>query len=308
LPAGHVPGCWRQLEYKRVVRADRQFSKLLKDPAVTRTPSVTIPERPPQLGGDPTATGTQGLVVVGHGTLDVLGKAEFFETVGQIARQLPGWVIEPAFLEMAAPDVVLAIERTVERGAQQVHVLPLLLFAAGHAKLDLPRILESVIPQYAGVSFALRPVLNCQSDLVALSALRFCEVVNRQPGYDADDTLLLLVGRGSNDPEATQELFRFAALRGQRTPLGGIEACFLAMCEPSLEVALARAANSAFRRVVVQPHLLFHGALYDRVVAAVSQLAGQSSDKAWIGVGPLGPHPLLVSAALQAARLAANSA
>jgi len=275
---------------------------------LTRTPSVTIAERSAEAATEAAGSDTRGVVVVGHGTLDVLGKAEFFETVDLLARQLPGWVVEPAFLEMAAPDLAVAIQRAVQRGAREVQVLPLFLFAAGHARFDLPRLLEAVAPQHPGIHFSLRPVLNCQGDLVALSALRFCEAVNHQAGYEAAETLLVLVGRGSNDPQATTEMLRFAGLRGQRTPLGAVETCFLAMCEPSLEQALARAANSAFRRVVVQPHLLFHGALNDRVQATVKRLASQSTDKAWVSIAPLGPHPLLASAALQASGLAANPA
>lgn len=271
-------------------------------------PAVNTADRLAATTDQTAVCSTRGLVVVGHGTLDVQGKAEFLETVDLVARQLPGWVVEPAFLEMAAPDLAIAVARAVQRGAQQVQVLPLFLFAAGHAKLDLPRLLGVLTPQHAGVDFALHPVLNCQSDLVALSALRFCEAAGRQSGYEAAETLLLLVGRGSSDAQATSEMHRFAELRGQRTPLGGIETCFLAICEPSFEVTLERVAHSAFRRIVVQPHLLFHGALNDRIAAAVDHLAGQSPDKAWVRVGPLGPHPLLAAAALEAAGLTDNPA
>lgn len=244
--------------------------------------------------------------MVGHGTLDAAGKAEFFATATQFAAQLPGWLIEPAFLEMASPDLATAVQRVIARGARQVRVLPLLLFAAGHAKSDLPRLLATVAAEHPTVGFALSPVLGCQSDLVALSALRFCEATNCLPAAEPKDTLLMLVGRGSNDSQANAEMLRFAELRGQRTPVGRVETCFLAMCEPNLETALVQAGQAAFRRIVVQPHLLLHGALVDRVAAAVAHAAGQYPNKTWVGVEPLGPHPLLVSAAIEAAGLTAH--
>lgn len=270
-----------------------------------QTRGVTIlpaSEKPADLLAD----SSHGLVVVGHGTLDVHGKAEFFELVTLIARQLPGWVVEPAFLEMASPDFTIAVQRAIERGATTVDVLPLLLFAAGHARNDLPRLLETAAITHPGVHFRLKPVLNCQTDLVALSALRFRDAVGAAADFDPAKTMLLLVGRGSSDPEACREMLHFADLRRQRTPLGHVDVCFLAICEPLLESALPAAASSEFRRIVVQPHLLFRGELSERVASAVGRAAAQYPQKSWISADPLGPHPLLAAAALEAAGLGAT--
>jgi sirohydrochlorin ferrochelatase len=272
---------------------------------VTHSSSV-FPQRRPKRTSAPEIAGVRGLVVIGHGTLDVRGKAEFLETAAQLAHQLPQWVVEPAYLEMAAPNLAVAVERALTRGATSVQVLPLLLFAAGHAKLDLPQLVDQIVADHPALGLEQGAVLSCQADLVALSALRFCEALNFDPAFPAEETLLMLVGRGSRDEQARRDMLHFAQLRRQRTPVGGLEICFLAMSEPGLEETLSRTSQSAYRQIVVQPHLLFHGALHDRILSAVGRCRIQSPDKLWVCAEPLGPHPLLVSAALESAGLVAG--
>jgi sirohydrochlorin ferrochelatase len=79
------------------------------------------------------------------------------------------------------------------------------------------------------------------------------------------------------------------------------EACFLAMAAPSLDDALSRAAQLPYRRVVVQPHLLFEGELSERVRKATQSAAHRSADQEWIVAECLGPHHLLAAAIREAA-------
>src|SRR5687767_3853616 len=82
-----------------------------------------------------------GWLVVGHGTRDRAGQAEFFELVELLARKVGdrGPQVEPAFLELASPTIAQGLARLAARGVRRVLVIPLLLFAAGHAKDDIPQ-------------------------------------------------------------------------------------------------------------------------------------------------------------------------
>src|SRR5436190_1713315 len=53
------------------------------------------------------------------------------------------------------------------------------------------------------------------------------------------------------------------------------------MAHPSAQELIQAATGSQFRQIVVQPHLLFHGELLDRLEASVRAIAGHHADKTW---------------------------
>jgi sirohydrochlorin cobaltochelatase len=237
----------------------------------------------------------QGLLLVGHGTRDRAGRAEFLRLVGLTDRR-EGWTVEGAFLELAEPDIGQAVARLVERGVERLTVSPLLLFAAGHVKRDLPRAVRAALREHPGGQWRQAGHMGCHAALLELSARRFrAALVEREPRA-ADETLLLMVGRGSFDAGASAETRRFAALRAERTPAGRVETCFYAMAEPSLDAMLAEITNWPHRRVVVQPHLLFHGELLATIRERVRKAAQAAPRQEWIVTEHLGSDRLLAQA------------
>lgn len=245
------------------------------------------------------------LLIVGHGTRDAAGVAQFLTLVREVADLCPDVAVEPSFLELAQPSIAEGVDRAVLRGARRLTVMPLLLFAAGHAKHDIPRSVAAAARRHVGLEVRQAGHLGCHSAVLELSERRFREAVATLQDVPDGDTLLLLVGRGSNDAEATGELHQFARLRGERQPFGRIEVCFLAMAEPSLEKALYSIAGLPFRRVVVQPHLLFSGELLDRlrqiiaVRAAAEQPGTEGPRREWVIAESLGSDAGLALAVVE---------
>jgi sirohydrochlorin cobaltochelatase len=232
------------------------------------------------------------LVIIGHGTRDPQGVAEFRELVAKVAAAAPEWIVEPCFLELAEPDVALGLDRAVERGATEIVAFPLLLFAAGHAKRDVPELLTEASRRHPSVSFRQAPHLGCHADLIDLSVQRFREC---DPPA-AESTLLLLIGRGSYDLTTNAEMAQFARLRWEAERTAWYEVGFTAMAEPGLDRAIAVAGGMPFSHVVVQPHLLFAGELLERINVALEQAATRFPEKSWSLTPHLGPSDLLVSA------------
>ena len=79
------------------------------------------------------------------------------------------------------------------------------------------------------------------------------------------DLPVVLVGRGSTDPDACADVVKFARLLGDGRGLGLVETAFVAMSEPSIEQALDRCRRLGARRVAVVPLFLFPGVLVDRI-------------------------------------------
>jgi sirohydrochlorin cobaltochelatase len=243
----------------------------------------------------------QGLLIVGHGTRDPDGRAEFLAAAQAIAARSPDVIVEPCFLELAEPTISAAVERLVERGANEnLTVVPLLLFAAGHAKIDLPAAAAEAAAMHPKLQVRQAAPLGCHPALVELSKRRYLEAVKNLPAAPANETLLLVVGRGSRDASANAELARFARLRFEACPVGWLETCFAAMAEPSLERALPLVARLPFGRVAVQPHLLFRGELLSRIRRTVESFAAEQRQIEWLIAPHLGPDELVADAALTA--------
>lgn len=250
----------------------------------------------------PTA-GDAGLLLVGHGTRDPAGLEEVRSVAQQAASVCPQLIVEHCFLELAAPGIARGIETCVQRGVRRLVIQPLLLFAAGHAKADIPAEVHRARDRYPAVQIVIAPHLGCHPQLLELSELRYAAALAGRPAVADAETLLLLVGRGSRDPEANSELVCFSRLRWERRRLGRVETCFMALTWPSLAEGLAAATKLAQRRIVVQPHLLFRGELLTRIYAEAGAAAARDPDHEWIMAHHLGPHSLLAAALLDRSRL-----
>jgi sirohydrochlorin cobaltochelatase len=245
---------------------------------------------------------TKGILLVGHGTRQTAGLAEFYEVVEQVRNLLPEHRVEPCFLEIAPPDISAGVQRLLGHGIQEIVVSPVLLFAAGHAKRDIPAAVDEALKDAYGVKTQQASALECQPQIVELSVQRFTESLQARPEIPLKDTLLLLVGRGNSDPAAIAEMYRFAALRSARSNLGQVSVCFVAMAEPNLGAGLRLAAESPFHQIVVQPHLLFSGQVLDEISAAVAQQAAQQPNRRWVVAPHLGPSLLVAQAIAERCR------
>lgn len=229
-------------------------------------------------------------LIVGHGTRDPEGRAQFQELVAQVRAARPGEQVESGFLELQPPDIAQALDELAARGVTQIRLVPALLFAAGHARRDLPEAIDAARRRHPQLTIVQQDVLGCHPRLLALSAQRFDEALAGGAPGDSAATLLLLVGRGSLDPTATAELYRFARLRSELRPVGRCDVAFLAMAEPRVEPALAAVAEAGFPRVVVQPHLLFQGELSRRLAELVEQARREAPAIDWRLAEVLGPQ------------------
>jgi sirohydrochlorin ferrochelatase len=92
------------------------------------------------------------VVVIGHGSRDDGATREFERLVADYARHRPDLDVSHGFVELAAPTLTDSLEAAARRAARVV-ALPLLLFAAGHVKNDLPLALVAARRDYPRVRF-----------------------------------------------------------------------------------------------------------------------------------------------------------
>ena len=199
--------------------------------------------------------------------------------------------------------MVRGIAHAIERGAKRLAVVPLLLVSAGHAKRDIPQLVTAAAAQFPAATIEQMPHLGAHPAVLDLAHRRYTSALADRAVVPPGETLHLVVGRGTKDPDANAALCSFARKRREQSQAGWLEVCFLAMTEPSLEQALRVLPHMPFRRVVVEPHLLFQGELLDRVRAMVAEVAPHCPDREFIVAGRLGPDPALAKAVLELAEI-----
>ncbi|TMJ70160.1 MAG: sirohydrochlorin chelatase, partial [Alphaproteobacteria bacterium] len=84
---------------------------------------------------------------------------------------------------------------------------------------------------------------------------------------------LVVVGRGTNDPDANSNISKLARMLWEGMGLGWAEAAFSGVAHPPVDAALMRSAALGFRRIVVFPYFLFTGVLVKRIYAQTDTVA-----------------------------------
>lgn len=251
-----------------------------------------------------------GVLLIGHGTQDRLGTDQFFQLGRRLEQALGGLPVQACLLERQSPTIEQGWQRLMASGVRRVLAAPLLLFAAGHAKQDIPAALAACQRHWAGSDWLLAGPLSRAPEVISLAAQRLDETVAAAAlcaAAYASETAVVVVGRGNRDPCAQADLrvLTECVVRRRRPRLA--RTAFYAMASPTLPQVLDDIASTAgIRQVLVMPHLLFAGAI-DRSIAGQLHQAAERHPQVRFHAGRyLGPDARIAAAI--ARRLAQVSA
>jgi sirohydrochlorin ferrochelatase len=241
------------------------------------------------------------LLIAGHGSRDPDGIAEFLALARGFRDLHPGVAVEIAFLEFARPTIQEGIDRLVRQGAGTVVVLPGVLMAAGHAKNDMASEVRLARQRHPNVSIHMGRALDVDARLLQLCRLRYQEALAGRAAVPPSETLLLLVGRGSSDPDANANIAKVARFLQEGYPTAWAGIAFSGVAAPLLPDALAVCERMGFRRIVVQPYFLFTGVLLKRIYEQVEERRRARTDLDFVAVPHLQAHALLLELFLERA-------
>ena len=214
------------------------------------------------------------LLLAAHGTRDPAGVAGFQALAARVADLAGRDGIEVAggFIELSVPplrDAVTSLAATslASTGPARIVAVPLMLVAAGHAKGDIPAALAREQARHPGVSFTYARTLGPHPALIELLDARVAAVAGDPPAA------VLVVGRGSTDPDANADVVKTARLlwEGRDYPLA--ETAFVSLARPDVAEGLERCRLLGARRIVVARYFLFPGVLPDRVAEQAARYA-----------------------------------
>jgi sirohydrochlorin cobaltochelatase len=230
------------------------------------------------------------VLLCGHGSRDAEAVAEFEEAASalrsRLASVMPKADFATGYLEFARPTIGEGLAALSERGARRILAIPGMLFAASHVKNDLPWEMNSFIAANPGIDVRLGRDLGIEPKLLEAAAERIEAAV---PEGRAD-TLLVVVGRGTNDPDANSNIAKIARMLWEGMGFGWAEAAFSGVADPRVDMALEHAARLGFRRIVVFPYFLFTGILVKRIYAQTDSVAARFPDIEFVKAGYLRDH------------------
>jgi sirohydrochlorin cobaltochelatase len=212
------------------------------------------------------------VMLCGHGSRDPEAVREFELAAASLRERLSGFDFGAGYLEFARPTIQEGLARLADRGAERILAIPGMLFAASHVKNDLPWEMNSFIADNPGIDVRLGRDLGIDPKLLQAAADRIATAADDRIALS--DTLLVVVGRGTNDPDANSNISKIARMLWEGLGLGWAEVAFSGVAHPRVDDALARAAGLGFRRIIVFPYFLFTGVLVKRIYAQTDAAAG----------------------------------
>ena len=174
------------------------------------------------------------------------------------------------FIELSDPPLRDAVAGLAERGQRQLVAVPLVLSAASHAKGDIPAALARESTRHPGLTWKYGRPLGPHPVLLELLAER---IAARRPAGEAAQDAVLLVGRGSTDPDANAEVCKTARLLWEGRDYAFVETAFVSLAAPDVAAGLERCRRLGARHITVASYFLFPGILPDRIVAQAHQYA-----------------------------------
>ncbi len=92
-------------------------------------------------------------IVIVHGSRDAEANTGFEVFLNQFREAFPGREVYGAFLELAKPSIPEALESAIQKGAEEIFILPMMFFPGRHVKEDIPRFIQEAKSKHPQVDF-----------------------------------------------------------------------------------------------------------------------------------------------------------
>jgi sirohydrochlorin cobaltochelatase len=236
-----------------------------------------------------------GVMVCGHGSRDEDAVSEFLNFAKKLKNQLLQYELDWGFLEFANPVIKSGLDSLREKGIREIMSVPVMLFAAGHAKNDIPSVLNAYQAQYPELSISYGRELGIDLKLIRAAGERVKDAIERADGdISPEETLLMVVGRGASDPDANSNVSKVTRMLWEGLGLGWAETAYSGVTFPLIKPGLQHASKLGYKRIVVFPYFLFTGILVKRIYQYTDMVAAEHPEIQFVKASYLNDHPLVL--------------
>lgn len=214
-------------------------------------------------------------MICGHGSRAKSAEEEFALLAKGLRARYPDTPVEYGFLEYSAPNIHMGLNALRDAGVTEIVAVPGMLFAATHAKNDIPSVLTTYQEKNPGLTVKYGRELGLHPQMIAAFEARILEALGMDHVHDGDlyDTMLVVVGRGTSDTLANAEAARLTRIVTENLGFGWSEIVYSGVTFPSVGRGLEMAVKLGFKKIVVAPYFLFSGKLIDRIYNYVDRVA-----------------------------------
>ena len=235
-----------------------------------------------------------GVLICGHGSRNRQAVEEFASLADGLRPRMGGLPVEHGYLEFAKPILRDSLDRLRAQGVKRVLAMPAMLFAAGHAKNDIPSVLNTYSAE-TGLTIDYGRELGVDRLMIAAAGARIQEALAQSPSdVSLEETLLVVVGRGSSDPDANSNVTKITRMLVEGLGFGWGETVYSGVTFPLVEPGLRHVVRLGFKRIVVFPYFLFSGVLVSRIRQHTALVAADHPDVDFVSAGYLGDHALVL--------------
>ncbi|MFT5707688.1 MAG: sirohydrochlorin cobaltochelatase [Oceanospirillaceae bacterium] len=242
-----------------------------------------------------------GIMICGHGSRDKDAEREFSRVAAGLKQRFPDVPIEYGFLEFSAPNIHMGLNKLVAQGVDDIYAVPGMLFAATHARNDIPSVLVNYQEQlentdtkiHYGSELGLHPAMIEAFETRIYQSL---EIDCAAPPASMHDTMLVVVGRGTSDTLANAEAAKLTRIVNEDMGFGWADTVYSGVTYPSVGVGLERLIKLGFKKIVVAPYFLFTGRLIKRIYAYVDHIAVLHPEIEFIKTPYLNDHEKVIDA------------
>ena len=236
-----------------------------------------------------------GVMVCGHGSRDEDAVSEFLNFAKKLKNQLLQYELDWGFLEFANPVIKSGLDSLREKGIREIMSVPVMLFAAGHAKNDIPSVLNAYQAQYPELSISYGRELGIDLKLIRAAGERVKDAIEQADGdISPEETLLMVVGRGASDPDANSNVSKVTRMLWEGLGLGWAETAYSGVTFPLIKPGLEHACRLGYKRIVVFPYFLFTGILVKRIYQYTDMVAAEHPEIQFVKASYLNDHPLVL--------------
>ncbi|AZQ65462.1 sirohydrochlorin chelatase [Flammeovirga pectinis] len=222
----------------------------------------------------------EGILLCGHGSRRKTGTDAFKKLVGILQKRYEeNYEVDYGFLEFSHPLYEAAVERLYQKGVRVIYALPVILFAGSHAKNDIPYEMNTIQSYYPDLQIKMGKHIGVSSYLLELSKKRILEQETLLPPIDRKECGLIVIGRGTTDPDANSDVHKLAAMLWEGMGFGFTTVAYSGTAYPTIADSLPMIEKLGFKRTYVIPFFFFTGVLLERIYAAVDAFDLTSTTK-----------------------------